>query len=377
MSYQLKSTGIAANCTMCIAVDPDDGTIKDFASSSVTADITTGANVTISSQAWDGITRSYFQLGAGTTAADFVAFGTNKPQWDFNSGESRTWVAIAEVAGSAMRVMGGNSGAYMASQNLGAGGATFPTVVLGGTATGGGAALSAGAKRIFGFSLVHNTSSTYFYAADTDTSMTTGSATTLSPSGTTFDFALSYVGRRNDSTAHQTDKIHAILIFNTALSESDWDSLRDDWFNVLLESTGPTGYTLALDEGSYSISGQTLSPLAFRTLALNEGSYNISGQDVMLTYEQPGVYTLTLDAGAYTINGVDAFRLISMSLDAGTYNVSGQDVTLSITEPQAYSISLDSGTYNWLGRSANLRWSGEPEPTVKTTGIYVGFRMGL
>lgn len=244
MAYQLKATGIAAACTMCIAVDPDTNTIKDFASSSVTADMTVGANVTISEQAWDGITRKYFRLGSGTAADDFVAFGTNKPQWDFNSGESRTVVFIGEAAGAFVRVIGGSSASYFAGINLGAGGASFPTLIAGSTITGGQAALTSGQKRIFGFSLVYGTSSTAYYAADTDASMGSASLSAISPSGTTFDYAVGYVGRRNDSTAHQQDKIHAVLIFNTALSESDFDALRDDWFTTLLESAGGGGSSL-------------------------------------------------------------------------------------------------------------------------------------
>jgi hypothetical protein len=263
MAYTLKTTGIAANCTMCVAVDPDTGTIKDFASSGVTADMTVGANVTISSQAWDGNTRSYFQLGAGTASADFVAFGTTKPQWDFNSGESRTVVFIGEAAGAQVRVIGGNSGTYFASQNLSAGGATFPTFVAGSSITAAQTALSSGQKRIFGFSLVHGTSSTAYYAADTDSSMGTASLSALSPSGTTFDYAVSHVGRRNDSTQHQTDKIHAVLIFNAALSESDWDSLRDDWFTVLLESAG--GGDPTLSSASFTATSDTAGDLTVTT----------------------------------------------------------------------------------------------------------------
>jgi hypothetical protein len=264
MAYTLKTTGIAANCTMCVAVDPDTGTIKDFASSGVTADMTVGANVTISSQAWDGNTRSYFQLGAGTASADFVAFGTTKPQWDFNSSESRTVVFIGEAAGAQVRVIGGNSGTYFASQNLSSGGATFPTFVAGSSVTAAQTALSSGQKRIFGFSLVYGTSSTAYYAADTDSSMGTASLSALSPGGTTFDYAISHVGRRNDSTQHQTDKIHAVLIFNTALSESDWDSLRDDWFTVLLESAGGGGDP-TLSSASFTATSSTAGDLTVTT----------------------------------------------------------------------------------------------------------------
>lgn len=242
MAYQLKSTGIAANCTMCIAVDPDTSTIKDFASSSVTTDMTVGANVTIGSQTWDGNTRSYWVPGSGTADADFVKFGTNKPQFVMGASDvNRTIVWIGELAGATTRVFGSDSSNYFATLNTGSGGPTHPTALLAANnINAGGAARTAGNKVICGFSLVRGTGWTSYTALHDDSSMTTntGGLGSINPS-----FSLNYVNRRNDNTTHDQSKTHAILIFNTALSGTDWDSLRDDWFGTLLESTGGGGAT--------------------------------------------------------------------------------------------------------------------------------------
>lgn len=243
MAYQLKTTGIAANCTMCIAVDPDTNTVKDFASSAVTADMTVGANVTISSQSWDGNTRYYWRPGSGTADADFVKFGTTKPQFAYTSGVSRTIVFIGEVADGSARVFGASSSDYFAARDTGVGGSTHPAFVSIGIITGSLAGLSAGNKRIFGFSLVQGTGATAYSAADTDASMT---VVTGLGSGNAATWNLGYVNRRNDSTTHFRDKTHAILIFNTALTEAQWDSLRDDWFGTLLEVSGGGGSASAL-----------------------------------------------------------------------------------------------------------------------------------
>lgn len=255
MAYQLKTTGIAANCTMFIGVDPDTNTIKDFASSTVTADLIIGANVTTSSQAWDGNTRHYWRLGSGTTSADFIQFGTNKPAWLFNaSSHDRTVVFIGEVAGAAARVFGKDGSNYFASQNIAGGGATLPNMAVGATnKNGGGTALSSGNKRIFGFLLDHNTSTTAFYAADTDSAMTmvTGLGAYTGTSSTQ-NYDIEYIGRRNDSTTKQQDKVHAALIFNTLLTEAELDTLRDDWFGTLLESAGGGGGSIAAISNHYS-----------------------------------------------------------------------------------------------------------------------------
>lgn len=248
MAYQLKSTGIAANCTMLIAVDPDTGTVKDFASSAVTADMTVGANVTTGSQAWDGNTRHYFRHGAGTTDADFVKFGTTKPNWTFNvNGLERTWVFVGEVAGTQARAFGKDSSIYTAQINLAAGGSTHPAHVGAGYATsasGGNASPASGSKRIFGFSMKHGSAGGHGYAytaADTDASMTVTDVGAPTSTSATNNFDLTYVGRRNDATAHQQDKVHLIAIFDASLAEADWDTLRDDWFGTLLETAGGGG----------------------------------------------------------------------------------------------------------------------------------------
>ena len=260
MAYQLKTSGIAANCLMAIAVDPDTNAIKDFASATVTADMTIGGSITVGSQAWDGITRKYFQLAA----SNYVGFGTNKPSFTFNaSNTQRTVIWIGEVAGAGARVFGNNSSEYFAAVNTGLGGATHPTAVIGAnTISGTGASLVAGNKRIFGWSLVRGgaTNSSFIYSAeDTASSGTVTPKTVTSPN---VDYKLSYVGRRNDNTTQQNDKIHAVLIFNTALSQADFDSLRDDWFGELFEVAGGGGATTTITATLASITSSVASKSA-------------------------------------------------------------------------------------------------------------------
>lgn len=240
MAYQLKSTGIAADCTMFIGVDPDTGTIKDFASAGVTTDLLVGANVTISSQTWDGVTRHYFRNGSGTADADFVKFGTTKPNWSNNvNGTTRTVVFIGEAAGAYVRVFGKDSSHYFGGQSAVGGGNTLPTVTGCGwsaSVDGGGTALTAGQKALFGYSSVHGTSATAYWALHDAASMSSSSETAPTSTSGSNNFDLSYVARRTDTATNNRDKIHAILIFDIALTEAQWDSLRDDWFGTLLEA---------------------------------------------------------------------------------------------------------------------------------------------
>lgn len=350
MAYQLKTTGIAANCTMCIAVDPDTGTIKDFASAGVTADMTVGANVTTGTRTWDGNSRHYFRLGAGTAAADFVAFGTTKPSYTNNvAGTQRTVVWIGEAAGAQARVIGKDSSNYLASQDTGSGGATFPRLFgmgYAGAVTGGGAAISAGAKRIFGISMIHGTSGITYAAADTDSAMTAVSVGAPTATSTTANFDVAYVGRRNDATAHQQDYVHAVLIFNTALTEAQWDSLRDDWFTVLLEPAA--GGTFAVTNAGGIASGEAFGA----AVASFVGPFAVTGAGGIASGEAFGTAALSfvvggtlnfqadgLEFGARTGLGIDTF-----ALDAGEsyrYTVHADGLTLGAALLTSAAITLD------------------------------------
>lgn len=238
MPTTLKASGLALNCTMCIMVDPDTGTtLRDFASSSVTSTMTVDAGITFASGSWDGLTRSYAQLAA----SNYIAFGANKPAIKSTvASPELTVVAIMEVAGGAARVFGKSTTQYFASQDLAAT-AFFPTIrTTAALASGAGALPTAGSKQIFGFSVVRNTSTVAYRALHNAASMTKDTGLATFPNGgVDLDWALDYIGRRTDSSTQQNDKIYAVLAFDKALSEAEWDTLRDDWQGVLLDVAGP------------------------------------------------------------------------------------------------------------------------------------------
>lgn len=73
-----------------------------------------------------------------------------------------------------------------------------------------------------------------------------------------------------------------------------------------------------------------------RSLALDAGSYSVTGNDVTLVYTAPGAFNL--------------------ALDTGTYSLTGNDVTFS----SALSFPLDTGVYTLSGQPVGLTWSGAP-----------------
>jgi len=336
MAYQLKTTGIAANCTMCIAVDPDTDEIKDFSSSAVTSTITVGAGISIGSQDWDGNTRKFIQLAASNE----VAFGANKPRYEnFNSaGLERSVVWIGESAdATAARVFGSDSQHYVAAVNLAAGGATHPAVNGLGFTTlqnGGFTAPSVGQKVIWGFSAKHGTGNTFYTALHNASAMSkaaVGTPTSSASSG----FDIAFLSRRNDNVLKANDKIHVIAIFDIELTESDWDALRDDWFTVLLEPAGPT-------------------PVAFTgTVPTLNGTEGVAFSESLASYfsgtETPFAFTvqsgtlpagLTLNSSTGLISGTpttagDATGIVIRATDDATDTADSNSFTISIAAAPA------------------------------------------
>ena len=123
------------------------------------------------------------------------------------------------------------------------------------------------------------------------------------------------------------------------------------------------GRIIYLDAGSYSVSGQDPGLTSARSLVLDAGAYSVTGNDVTLVYSAGTVaYSLTLDAGSYSITGLDPTLASNrnLTLDAGSYALTGNDVTFS----SALSFPLDTGVYTLSGLPVGLVWSGAPVEEV-------------
>src|SRR5688572_28820314 len=100
MAYTLKSSGIATSLAMCVAVDEDGTTVREFVSSTVNADMVVHGEVVVSSSTWKGVSRGYFEtLPNGASNFKGITFGTNKPTYDAGSGNPTTvWFAVAGMS---------------------------------------------------------------------------------------------------------------------------------------------------------------------------------------------------------------------------------------------------------------------------------------
>jgi hypothetical protein len=111
-----------------------------------------------------------------------------------------------------------------------------------------------------------------------------------------------------------------------------------------------TNKTLAIDAGSYSVTGQDVTLAHAWVVPVDAGSYSVAGQDVTLTHTAGA--TLDADAGSYAITGQDVSLLHgwAVSVDAGSYAVTGQDVVLD----KGQTINVDGGSYAITGQDVAL-----------------------
>jgi len=125
------------------------------------------------------------------------------------------------------------------------------------------------------------------------------------------------------------------------------------------------GYTIAANNGSYAVTGQSASLLRSKVLSANNGSYTITGQSATLLRSK----ALSGDYGAYAVTGQSATLLRSKALsgDYGVYTITGQSATLS----KGRFLLGDSGTYGVTGQNAVITYSSI---TINTDQLLVKLR---
>lgn len=112
-------------------------------------------------------------------------------------------------------------------------------------------------------------------------------------------------------------------------------------------SSSLTNYSLALNAGSYALTGSALALKFNRLINLAAGSYAITGSPLSLKYARK----FPMAGGAYTLSGspVSLYYNRSLSIGSGTYNLTGSDLALKY----ARIMALDGGSYTITGQAAN------------------------
>lgn len=116
---------------------------------------------------------------------------------------------------------------------------------------------------------------------------------------------------------------------------------------------GAVDYTITLDSGNYSLTGNTLSLLSDRNISLENGSYTLTGADLNLAVQR----SLSLSQGIYSKQGTNTNLLLErlLGLDAGAYTKVGNSTELLVDR----FIPLEQGAYPYIGSDINLQYGQE------------------
>ena len=112
------------------------------------------------------------------------------------------------------------------------------------------------------------------------------------------------------------------------------------------------GRFLLLNQGSYSLNGQSINLNKGRILALNNGSYTLTGSAVGLLRQR--LLTLTKGDYALTGQGLNFIRARILTLTNGSYNLNGQNITFVYVPVGAYVLVCHQGAFSLVKNSVGL-----------------------
>lgn len=109
------------------------------------------------------------------------------------------------------------------------------------------------------------------------------------------------------------------------------------------------GRTVTLDFGSFALNGQAMALKASRQLVMAQGSFTLNGQTAVLFRGR----TLTLDFGSFALNGqtVELRRGKSLSVDHGSFSLTGQAMTFLV----ARKLALNNASFALNGQTMTPR----------------------
>lgn len=199
----------------------------------------------------------------------------------------------------------------------------------------------------------------------------------------------------SDTSDYNADGVH----LTQATTDAQAGYLDDGLTAWLASLSAGGGATIALDQGSYAVTGQTISLLRGLRLGCAQGSITLTGQSVALKRGRAiactqGAYANTgqpvallvgrriaLASSSYAVSGQTTVlkRGLRLAVDQATYACSGQSVTLVAPDADV-TISCSQGAYTSTGQATGLRWGHRCAPdsgSYSVAGQALGLRRGL
>jgi hypothetical protein len=237
MAYTLKSTGLATALALCVGVDEDGTTIKDFvANRTLTPE--TGHPPSVGATPWKGTSRGYFTTGSGGT---FDPWGLAFSPLSLSFGSAGVGVFIALAGAAAATGAAGYS--YFVGDTANARGLSRPSgsgaqawAFSGGAQITGATALPTNGTTKFstGANFIAAGAMQIYYGLESGALAQDATGTDSNVPGT---WAPDYIGG-GPGLGVQVANYHIVAIFNRALTLAEMQSLHDDWFGTLFDASG-------------------------------------------------------------------------------------------------------------------------------------------
>ncbi len=262
MAYTLLSSGIATNLLMCVAIDSDGTTIKEFVSSDVNSNKTV-TSVAVGASSWKGTNRGYFQTSGSGSSPNSVQFPSgHRPVWNVvgPGGGGDGGAFFMALAGSTATQSGGNDAWLVDDNGIGIiSRHTNNTVLeLNGAARSGATTIPSDGTTKF--------SAGANYAAFTDWQIYYGLESgslaqdaTGSDAGSLTTTNITGIGGWTGFYSGPA-KYHVVCLFNRSLTLVEMQSLHNDWFGTLFDPGGGPVTVAAGGSASTSAAG-TAAPV--------------------------------------------------------------------------------------------------------------------
>jgi hypothetical protein len=239
MPLTLKSSGLATDLVVCVAVQSDN-TITEFKGNSISLD--TGVAASVGTDTWKGSSRKYFSTtdGASETTYYGVRFNTTRPQYPTAAGGS-VFAAFREIdsdtdlqhclAEIGLEVGDNVRGLWVTTTNASRK-ARFD-FNSGAACTIGSTTIPAATKLSIGANYTYNSNAQIFYGAESGSLATDSTAANPGTFGS-IPFDIFGLGGAVGSNTVPADWF-IFAVFDRELTTVEMQSLHNDWANVLFD----------------------------------------------------------------------------------------------------------------------------------------------
>jgi len=362
MGYTLKSTGLAADLIACYMVDDDGVTLREWVSGQFStwngvdtwaddagnADMSVDNPVVVGQATWKGTSFNYFQtLANGTynfygirhSAAQTVPGGTSQ-------GGFGVFAACAGMdAGGAYNglIANGGSNAFFGKNDT-----DYITWYV-----GSGYRMSSSTQTLpsdlstkfsFAGNWINGGTSDVLFGLESGSLANVGSA-----AGGSFSFSdYQYIGGLSGS-GNLPGKHHLIAIFNRPLSDTEYQSLHNDWFGALFQTPG--AHSIAGNVNLSVTPSGTLSKSSHHSIsAAVSATINVSATlqyNVINTFS--GAVSLTLGAGATMVKASHYYMQTDVIMQ--------MSVNATMQASQAGQHSISGGSLISLGVNGSVNYA--------------------